>query len=462
MTRERPSAAAVFDVGKSSVRLCAVDDTGDAMATLVRANAVVPGPPYPHFDADNLYSWLVRGFSTLAHDFDIHSIVPVTHGACAALIGEIGLALPIMDYEFDGISAVDAEYDSIARDFASTGSPKLPGGLNLARQLYWQMKNFPRDFARATILPYPQYWTWRLNGSRTWEATSLGCHTDLWAPHRNTFSPFSTAMRWDAQFPRRVNAWTSLGPPTDEVVAATGLSTSCAVLAGIHDSNASYFAHRATRVEPFAVVSTGTWIVVMSNAESLPTLLEGDDTLINVDAIGKPVPTARFMGGREYGAICGDEGTRASPSITDLHDALMIGALAIPSFSTQGGPFRASTGSILGPVPENEIGRAALASLYCALMTDYCLDLLDARGDVIVEGRFASNDAFTSALATLRAPQPVMRSHDETGTLRGALALSAMARGQRPQPARLSRCPTEGAVDMEAVRRRWRSLLPTR
>ena len=54
--------------------------------------------------------------------------------------------------------------------------------------------------------------------------------------------------------------------------------------------------------------------------------------------------------------------------------------------------------------------RAALAALYCALMTDYCLTMLDARADVIVEGRFATNEAFTSALAALRAPQPVLLS----------------------------------------------------
>jgi L-fuculokinase len=29
---------------------------------------------------------------------------------------------------------------------------------------------------------YPQYWAWRLCGAAASEATSLGCHTDLWHP----------------------------------------------------------------------------------------------------------------------------------------------------------------------------------------------------------------------------------------------------------------------------------------
>jgi L-fuculokinase len=452
----------VLDVGKSSVRLCAVDDRGVAMATLERPGAVDASPPYPHFDTDELYAWLLGGLKTFAREFEVHSVVPVTHGACAALIGEQGLLLPIMDYEFDGIDGLDAEYDALARDFARTASPRLPAGLNLGRQLFWQQRNFPDAFARAAIVPYPQYWAWRLCGVRAWEATSLGCHTDLWDPHADDFSPLAKTMRWDTLFDRRANAWTTLGTVTAEVAAATGLSRSCAVLAGIHDSNASWLAHRATREDSFAVVSTGTWIVVMTNGGSLDALREELDMLANVDAFGSPVPTARFMGGREYAAICGEDGLRAEPSAADLATVLAAGTLAIPSFADQGGAFRAHRGRVEGPTPETPRQRAALAALYCALMTDFCLELIDpeARGDVIVEGRLSSNEAFTSALAAMRAPHPVLRSADETGTLRGAATLSLLARGLRPHPAALSPCRAGSIDQLNSVRRAWRARLP--
>jgi L-fuculokinase len=458
----RPEAVAVFDVGKSNVRLSAVNDNGAAMVTLDRPNSVDLSPPYPHFDCDGLYAWLIDGLAALARDFEINIVVPVTHGACAALLDDNGLVLPIMDYEFRGVSEIDADYDAIARDFANTASPKLPAGLNVGRQLFWQQRQFPREFSRATILPYPQYWAARLCGVRAWEPTSLGCHTDLWDPQRGDFSNFAKAMKWNSRFGRRANAWTPLGPPTPAVAAATGLSEDCKILAGIHDSNASYLAHRATREQPFCVVSTGTWIVAMAHQSPLDVLREELDTLANVDALGNPVATARFMGGREYAAICCADADAMQPLVADLETILAAGALAIPCFADQGGPFRAQVGRIVGNTPDAPRDRAALAALYCALMTDYCMRMIEARGDIILEGRLASNEAFASALAALREPQPVFRSPDETGTLRGAAALSLLARGKRPQPARLDRCIVGPVEKLRATRLRWQKFLPAR
>jgi L-fuculokinase len=460
VSRSRPKAVAVFDVGKSNVRLSAVNDAGVAMTMLERQNSVDGSPPYPHFDVDNVYAWLISGLAMLAGDFEISSVVPVTHGACAALVDDDGLVLPIMDYEFRGMSEVDSDYDANARDFARTASPKLPAGLNLGRQLFWQQRQFPREFERATLLPYPQYWAARLSGVRTWEPTSLGCHTDLWAPQRRDFSSFAKTMRWDSQFGRRASAWTPLGPPLPEVAAATGLSNECEILVGIHDSNASYLAHRATREDPFCVVSTGTWIVVMVQGSPLDVLREELDTLANVDAFGNPVPTARFMGGREYAAICGSDAGVKQPSIGDLETILASGAFAIPSFADQGGPFREQAGRVVGDTPSALCDRPALAALYCALMTDYCLKMLEARGDIILEGRLASNDAFAWALSGLREPQSVFRSADETGTHRGALTLSLLSRGKIPQPTRLDLCPVGPVDKLKATRTRWQDLLP--
>ena len=443
------------------MRLAAVNDSGVAMVTLERQNSVDSSPPYPHFDSDAMYAWLLDGLATLARDFDVHCVVPVTHGACAALLDDNGLVLPIMDYEFRGVNDVDSDYDAIARDFARTASPKLPAGLNLGRQLFWQQQQFPREFSRATIVPYPQYWAARLCGARAWEPTSLGCHTDLWEPRRGDFSSFAKTMGWDSRFGRRASAWTALGPPLPEVAAA-GLSSECKILAGIHDSNASYLAHRATRAQPFCVVSTGTWIVVMAQGSPLEVIREEMDTLANVDAFGNPVATARFMGGREYAAICGADAGLMQPSDGDLETVLASGALALPSFADQGGPFRAQVGHIVGKAPDTPRHRAALAAMYCALMTDYCITMLEGRGDIILEGRLASNEAFALALAALREPQPVFRSLDETGTLRGAVSLSLLARGRHPVLARLDHCSVGPVDKLRSTRLRWQTLLPSR
>jgi L-fuculokinase len=351
----------VLDVGKTSAKLCALDASGALLVELRRANATLPGPPYPHLDVEGIFAFAHEGLARIAADHAIDAIVPVAHGACAALVSGNALALPVLDYEFDGVCELDASYEPLARDFRHTFSPRLPAGLNLGRQLFWLERRFPEAFARTTdILLWPQYWAWRLSGAKQSELTSLGCHTDLWQPAARAFSSLARERGWAQRFPKLVPAWQRSGN----------------VLAGIHDSNASYLIHRARRSESFAVISTGTWFVCLAHGAPLARLDPRADMLANVDVHGDPVPTARFMGGR-------------------LHESLVASE----------GPARAAR--------------------QLAFDTHACLDRLGARGDVIVEGPFARDEAFCAELASLRAPQPVFRSDDATGTLGGARLLAS-------------------------------------
>ena len=84
------------------------------------------------------------------------------------------------------------------------------------------------------------------------------------------------------------------------------------------------------------------------------------DMLANVDVRGKPVPTARFMGGREYAVLAGDAPTEADEA--DVDAIIASGALALPAFSDQGGPFASRKGVIEGPAPTTPKARAALAT----------------------------------------------------------------------------------------------------
>ena len=99
-----------------------------------------------------------------------------THGATAALLRADGeLALPVLDYEHDGPESLTAEYDAVRPRFSETGTPRLPLGLNLGAQIYWQSQAFPEQFADANrIVTYPQYWAYRLSGVAANEVTSSG------------------------------------------------------------------------------------------------------------------------------------------------------------------------------------------------------------------------------------------------------------------------------------------------
>lgn len=414
-------ALIVLDIGKTNAKLSLIDAGGGLLAERRRPNAIRTDGPYPHHDTEAIWDWLLatcRSFASMAH---VMAIVPVTHGATAALVDDTDLVLPVLDYE---AHLDDTGYDAVRPPYAETYSPRLPAGLNLGRQLAWQARRHPAGFSSARhILMYPQYWAWRLSGAVAAEATSLGCHTDLWDPVRQRHSTLVERMGWQTLMPPLAAPGDTLGRLRPAVAAATGLPPECEVLCGIHDSNASLLRYLARDGEQHAqtVLSTGTWLIAAAFDTPLTRLREHADMLANTSATGAIVACMRFMGGREFAALAGPE--IAPCSRDELAALLERGTMALPCFAEAGGPFAGSRGEIRGPAPASGAERYALATLYCVLMTDYCLDALDSTGPIAVEGSFTANPHFGALLATLRAPQPVTYSDDTSGTTCGGWML---------------------------------------
>jgi sugar (pentulose or hexulose) kinase len=447
-------------VGKTSVKLTVADEEGRALETQTCASRVLDEPPYPHFDVEKTWGFITDTLAVLAKRHRVGCIVPVAHGACAAIVGDANLDLPILDYEHE-LSDVDRDYEPLARDFERTGSPELPHGLNLGRQLFWLERHHPEAFRKARfILPYPQYWAYQLSGVARTEITSLGCHTDLWQPSLRRFSAFAESRGYAARFAPMASAWQRIGRVDQSLAARTGLPASCEVLAGIHDSNASYFAHRAAMTDAFTVVSTGTWTVLMAAGRSTDGLDPARDMLVNVDALGDPVACARFMGGREYQAVAGERALGVDADDGAIKWIVDRGVMAHPQFADHGGPFRTSKGRITpeGWQPASPSEASALATLYTALVTDHCLELLGAAGDILVDGRMTQNHAWLSTLAALRPSQTVRTGDEVEGSVRGAAALAAWPKRLAPAPARA--CSPRALPGLETYRAAWRACLP--
>jgi sugar (pentulose or hexulose) kinase len=287
--------------------------------------------------------------------------VPIAHGAAAVLVDHSGEVLAAPDYEDPCFDEVSAEYRPLRDSYSLTFSPSLPLGLNLGRQLFYLQTRHGELFRRAAhLLLYPQYWTWRLSGSMAAEVTSLGTHTDLWRPHEQRYSALARQQGWARMMPPRRSANERLGRIKQSVSAATGLRETCEVACGIHDSNASHLRFLMDRErEAFTVVSSGTWTIVMANRGDLHRLVEQRDMLANVNAFGAPVPTARYMGGREYELIAqgGEE-----PTVDAVIDVLEQGSIALPSFASAG-PYTGREGRLEGVETLHAAQRAALATL---------------------------------------------------------------------------------------------------
>lgn len=413
---------ALFDVGKTNSKLSLIDaDRGIEIWHERRTNQPASATYGRALDIESIGRWLIETLARAPNKERIQCIVPVAHGAAAVLIDGNGQVLAAPDYEDSCFESINAAYDEQRDAFEQTFSPKLPLGLNLGRQLFYLQHEQRELFERAsTLLLYPQYWAWRLSAVAVSEVTSLGCHTDLWRPKSAIFSALAEHRGWARLFPPLRRASEKIGSIDPAVARQTGLSPACGIACGIHDSNASYLKFLIGREHtPFVAVSSGTWTIVMANDGDLSRLKERNDMLANVNALGRPVPTARFMGGREYETIAG--GTDA-PTLDGVAEIMSMGAMALPSFAPAG-PFNGRVGCIDRAEHLSGTQRASLATLYSVLMTSLSIESLGENGEILIDGPLAANSVFGSVLAALTG-RTVRRNFGEAGGARVALHLA--------------------------------------
>ncbi|MBW8733413.1 MAG: carbohydrate kinase [Asticcacaulis sp.] len=454
---------AVLDVGKSFAKLSVVAPGGAILAERRIATPHLKTATFDAIDTEAIFAWLLRQLAAFA-DLDIDRIIPVAHGAACAFLDDDGrLVAPIEDYEFAIPEPFAGDYARIRPAFEETLSPALPRGLNLGAQIHWFSRRDPEAFARVRhILTYPQYWAWRLSGAITCEVTSLGCHSDLWSPREGRFSSLARNEGWAERFGPVRAAWETAGTLSDAVAQATGLRPDTRVHVGVHDSNAALAAllsgWPADR-EPPALLSTGTWFIAMAPGGSLDGLQAGRDCLGAVDVFGRPLPCARFMGGRAFEIITGGTAAMAGGHLdVDAHtlsDVMHDAALALPSFLDAGGPYPGLRGEIRGLKNDTPQTRAALGLLYQALLSTTCLDMIQSGRDLLIEGMAARNPLLCGLIAALH-DGPVYCNAATSAVTTGAAALARY--GEALPPRVLHRRVKPLLVpDMQAYRRLWTS-----
>lgn len=446
---------AVIDIGKTNAKLALVDGAMlREIEVVTRPNTVLPGPPYPHFDVEGHWDFLCDALARFQTAHGIDAISVTTHGAAVALLQEDGsLAAPILDYEHSGPDRTATEYDALRPPFSETGSPRLAAGLNAGAQLHWQLATQPGLRARiAQIVTYPQYWSGRLTGVWSTDVTSLGCHTDLWSVHENRPSTLLADLGLSHTLaPTRLPS-DVLGPILPEIAEKTGLPAGTPVICGIHDSNASLLPHLLSNKAPFSVVSTGTWVIAMGVGAEAQPLDPTQDTLVNVNALGDPVPSARFMGGREHDVLT--QGELIDPTPADISEVLDGGMMLLPAVVPETGPFQGQHARWLGGEPPHGTGlRSAAIGFYLALVTGHCLRLIGHRGPIFVEGPFARNTCYLRMISAA-TQSPVHAMSSATGTSIGAALL---VQASAPPPAtKAAPITVQPDAALAAYAQRWK------
>jgi sugar (pentulose or hexulose) kinase len=194
----------------------------------------------------------------------------------------------------------------------------------------------------------------------------------------------------------------------------------------------------------------------MAPGASTAALQAERDMLANVDVLGRATPTARFMGGREFAYLL-DGASPQAGTLADVKHLIATQTMALPSFASQGGPFagregvvlRGDTPVALTDLPEGE--RAALAALYCALVTGWLVRQLwpGAAGceRLVVEGPLSHNPLYMGLLPGLLPGVTCYASVDELeGTARGAWQLTRWA-----QPVDATFLQTTNPLDLPAL-----------
>lgn len=444
---------AVIDIGKTNAKLALVDgETLAEIAVVTRPNKTLPGPPWPHFDLDGHWQFFLTHLAQLHRQHGIDAISVTTHGASAVLLDADKNAIPMLDYEHPGPDSVRERFDALRPEFDQTGTPPLTVGLSVGAQLYWMYDTQPELRLKvAHIVTYPQYWGMLLTGQLATDVTSLGCHTDLWNPWQGRFSDMVDQLGLAEVIAPARRSNEVLGHILPELAAQTGLGADTPVAVGIHDSNASLYPYVLGRKPPFSVVSTGTWVVAMAFGGDQVSLEPARDVLVNVSALGQPVPSARFMGGREYEVI--RAGIDAVPSAADRQAVLTNGVMILPAVEPGSGPFPGHAMRWVGQ-PAGDGQRMVALSWYLAMMTQVCLELIGAKGPTIIEGPFARNSDFLDMLATLR-PDGVETATSSTGTSAGAALLCVPdAKTPRTEPVK----PSDLAQSLARYAAKWRHL----
>jgi sugar (pentulose or hexulose) kinase len=449
---------AVIDIGKTNAKVVVLDaETGGEIAVVKTSNGVLKTEPYPHYDIERLWHFIVEALKDFAAAPGFDAISITTHGASAVLLDATGdLAMPVLDYEHIYPQAAQEAYERLRPAFAETFSPQLSGGLNVGAQIHYQQSTFPAAFTRvATILTYPQYWAFRLTGIAANEVTSFGCHTDLWNPTTGDYSSLVDTLGIRALMAPVRSAFDALGPVLPALAASMELTKSVPVYCGIHDSNASLLPHLVENEAPFAVVSTGTWVISFGVGGDLEHLDPARDTLANVDAYGRAVPSSRFMGGREFEILAAEIGPASSDAVeTALEAVIEKGLMLLPNIAEGSGPFPGSKRRWIADHAASNAERLAAVSLYLALMTEACLGLIGARGPIFVEGPFALNRAYLKALSAV-ANTDVIALAGSTGTSQGAALLT----GIRPATTAESSPLRAELAGLIRYRQAWRDAL---
>ena len=434
----------VLDIGKTNVKLTFVDSFNNKTIKFFKTKQK---NIYRHgikiLNSNSIFEWALKKITYIGRKHNLDKFVCTAHGTSIALISyddkEL-LACTDYEYKFDKLFN---NYKKIAPKFSESFSPFLENGLNIGQQIYYLYKRKQKLIKKTKyILNYPQYIVWKLTSSFSSEISYVGCHTHLWDFKRNKLSSFVKKIKLEKKFPQIRKAWDTIGR---KQIGESNLK----IINGIHDSNASYLYFKNSDIKNFTLVSTGTWYIIFNQKTPLKNLNPSLDMLANIDVFGKPVPTMRFMGGREYDHLMGvfkiSNKTRAIKNFS-FHDYLIY-----PSYASGGG-FSINKINISFYERLNKGQIYYLICIYISFVINFCLNQMKSSNTIILDGPITKNITIMKILSSLRKKQIVLKNKREIGTTLGATNLFNIKKKNKLQTVVIKKYQNQS---LQAIYKNW-------
>ena len=405
----------VLDIGKTNVKLTFVDSSNNkALYSFRTKQENIIRHSIKILNSNSIYEWALTKIVFVGRKYSLDKFVCTAHGTSIALIGEQNqeiLACTDYEYKFDKIFD---HYKRLAPNFNESFTPFLENGLNIGQQIYYLYKKNPKMIKNTKfILTYPQYIAWKLSGNFSSEISYLGCHTHLWDFKKNKLSSFVKKLRLENKFPPMRKAWEVIG---QKKIANSNLQ----IVNGVHDSNASYLYFKNSNIKNFTLVTTGTWYIIFNQKTSLTHLNPNLDMLANIDVFGKPVPTIRFMGGREYDNLM--KVFKITTNTKALKNFNYKNYLIYPSYDSGGACINKKINiNFFKKLKKGQI--YYLICLYIAFVINFSLNKMKSSNTIILDGPITKNITIMKILSSLRPKQLVLKNKKEIGTTLGATNL---------------------------------------
>jgi len=331
----------VFDCGATNVRVIAISNKGDIIASQSYANNPQRDPFFPAYriwNINEIWKKMCRASrKTISHINPDHilGVTVTTFGVDGTLFGKDGRMLyPVISWQCERTKPIMSDigkYITLADLYRENGV--LPFNFNTINKLIWFIENRP-DIIRKSyrFLFMPSIFSYLLTGEMANDVTMAGTSmmTSL-ATRQFSKNIFNRIGLPDTLMGSMNEAGTITGRVTSKAAGETSIPQNTPVVATGHDTQFAIFGSGAEKNQP--VLSSGTWEILMVRAEGFKTGKEQLDLGITTELDAEP---GLYNIGNQWIASGIIEWTRRNlfnDIRGDVYERMITGAEKVPSGS---------------------------------------------------------------------------------------------------------------------------------